>query len=67
MKVYEYVPKLPLRKKVIALCVGSGLGLFMTALNLISREFFEEWREMTILVFSIGSVLILSLVYLRKS
>jgi hypothetical protein len=67
MQVHEYVPKLPFEKKLIAVLVGGGLGLFMTALNIIFRQFFEEWREMTILVFSIGSVLILSLVYLRKS
>jgi hypothetical protein len=67
MQVHEYVPKLPLKKKLIALLAGGGLGLFMTALNIIFREFFEEWREMTILVFSIGSAIILSIVYLRKS
>jgi hypothetical protein len=66
MQVHEYIPKLPLKKKLIAVLIGSGLGLFMTGLNIIFRQFFEEWREMTILVFSIGSLLLLAFVYLRK-
>jgi hypothetical protein len=66
MREWEYNPHITGRQKFTAVIVGAGLGLLLAVVNIIFRQFFEDWQFMALPVFIAGAIIILGLAYLPR-
>jgi len=66
MREWEYNPHITGRQKFTAIMVGAGLGLLLAVVNIIFRQFFEDWQFMALPVFIAGAIIILGLAYLPR-
>jgi hypothetical protein len=66
MKEWIYTPRPTGKQKITAIMVGAGLGLLLAVVNIVFRQFLDEWQFMSLPVFISGAIIILGLAYLPR-